>query len=149
MDELITIIDNHPKVDASGSGSIITITYFEEGTDGNTFMVTSSNPSQIAMLTGPFLSDGSDRQTESTTYTVQTGATGNGNITVKVDGVPHTVGVTAGLLPDQVAARIAMKLNADVVPGYVVTSTPFSPTITFTSTTPNSDVSPNLTVSIE
>ncbi len=112
-------------------------------------MVTSSNPFQIAMLTGPFLSGGNDRQTETATYTVQTGATGTGNITVKVDGVPYTVEVTAGLLPDQVAARIAMKLNADVVPGYVVTSTILSPTITFTSTTPNSDVSPNLTVSIE
>ncbi|MFP3576011.1 hypothetical protein [Brevibacillus sp. SIMBA_040] len=112
-------------------------------------MATSSNVNQIAMVTGPFLSGGSDGQTESTTFTVQTGATVTGSITVTVGGVPHTVAVTAGLMDWQVAAQIATKLNADVVPGYTVTSTIFSPTIQFTATTPNIDITPNLTVSID
>ncbi|WP_103109022.1 hypothetical protein [Brevibacillus reuszeri] len=149
VDELVTLIDNHPLVDASLSGSTITVTYYEVGEAGNEFRVTTSNYNGFQFSAAPFLSGGTDEQTESTIFTVQTGASATGNITVKVGEVPHTVAVTAGQLPTQVAAAIAAQLTEDGVPGYSVINLPLSAIVQFTATTPNTDISPNLTVSID
>ncbi len=84
--------------------------------------------------------------TESVDLTVLTGAAVSGSISVIVSGTPHSVTLSAGQTPDEVAAAITGKLSSDGMTGYTV-SNPSGAIVRFTSTIPNTDV-PDLLVTL-
>lgn len=134
IEELTELINGGSFVDATHSGAIITVTASTAGVSGNTIAIsTASNPLGL-ILSSPTLSGGVDGQAEFTTFTVATGAASTGNITVMVDSVPYTVGVTSDQTPETIAAAIVSKLTEDTVAGYTVSRLPLSATIIFMST---------------
>ena len=84
--------------------------------------------------------------TESVDLTVLTGAAVSGSISVMVSGIPHSVTLSAGQTPDEVAVAIAGKLSSDGVIGYTV-SNPSGAIVRFTSTTSNTNV-PDLMITL-
>lgn len=107
IEELTALIDAGSFVDATYSGSMITVTASTAGLSGNGIAISTTSSSLGLYLSSPTLAGGVDGQAEFTTFTVATGATSTGNITVMVGSVPYTVAVTNGQMPEAVAAAIA------------------------------------------
>lgn len=134
IEELTALIDGGSFVDATHSGAIITVTASTAGVSGNSIAMSTTSSPMGLFLSSPTLTGGLDGQAEFTTFTVATGATSTGNITVMVGSVPYTVAVTNGQMPEAVAAAIASKLSQETVTGYTVSLLPLSAIIIFTST---------------